>query len=859
MKQVFRRERGFALWVMLFMLALSFGVYLAANASGTRNSREAALAATLLRAKEALLARAVNDQNRPGSLPCPDRVTDIPEMDNHPGDGKADMLAGNHCPTYLGWLPWLTLDLPELTDDGENHLWYALAPSLRDDDSAQPINSDTAVSLEVDGQNDIAAIVIAPGNAIGQQQRPSREPADYLESNQGLSGKFLSDPKKTGTNDRLLVITRAELMAAVGKRLAGELRNCLEEHADSSSNPEHRYPWPAPLETSLAHGVVGRHFGRVADTQSNAGAEAALGRNLEQLHLARRQLAGTLDAQQQMQALKTLGDAAMQARQLFDAIYMVSSRLKLAVDETAGQLHPMGTAIDAALTNGRISRSEGSAIRSLGADSSPSLENLPALLGELGIDAFPVELARRRTALAGAQTPEELLERVAGMRDLLAITYSPRADLAVPLAAAGSAATTAQEAASAAQSGDAALLKAAKAAAIALLETTDNLDKAVAASRLEFTAGQVEDISGALEKLNETFGTSGNLAALLAGLTNTRQLIGQLDSGLPAIAAARDSSIDALDTAILIGRSARPDPLEIGTNTLHAIAQTKLLGAAIAANEANDNNLSRSSLRRAISKHQAAQLQFTGMDTATPRPPQSDILPYAEVLGDATTHIESWLGILAVSSGAAAPQAKAKAAPSEQAIADATPLDDSAYAAAGNLLDSISGNRKSASAVQNYIAQPNEENLAKAGAAIAQTLERTAQLISQADRLAGNIKGGTASAFPMVWNSARCDFLRPGQRTWWHDNRWSETLFYQMSAPLKAAPGTLTVDATGPYRLVVLSAGPSLAGQSRKVANIANFLEGVNASPTRDGAAISPHRHFSAAAPGREFNDRLSY
>ncbi|MFZ2268566.1 MAG: hypothetical protein WAV95_13410 [Azonexus sp.] len=847
----------------MLALGLGYSLYLTANASGQRNHRAAALAATLLRAKEALLARAVNDQNRPGSLPCPDRLTDSQEMNNRPDDGKADMLAGNRCPSDLGWLPWLTLDLPELSDETGNHLWYALSPSLRDDDSAQPINSATAMSLKVDDQDDIAAIIIAPGGPIGQQRRPSDNPADYLESQDGLNNTFSSGPPTADFNDTVMVITRAEIMAAVGKRLAGELRNCLEQHADSSANPEHRYPWPAPLDATLARGNAGSHFGRIADTQPDGGPEAALRNNLERLDQARRQLADSPDAQQQLQALKTLGDATLQARQLFDAIYLLSSKLRQSADEASALLQPLTATIDSAIDNGRISRSEGSAIRAHEASSTQVLEKLPALLGEFGTDLFPGELSRRSAAVGEAKTPKELLDRISALHALLAISYSARADLAPPLAAASSTAASAEEAAlAAAQTGDAITLKAAKSAASTLLETTDSLGKAVAASRINLPAKQLDDFSRLLEELDNTLTAPSwqdNLDALLDGLMNTRRVVESIHTGLPNVASARNASIESIDTAIFSARSAQPNRLDIRTNIRQAGAQTNLLSVAIAANEASDNNLSRSSLHEALRSYSAAHGQFAGIDTATPRPLQSAIIPYAESLGAATANIATWLDIIATHSSTAAPLAKADAASSEQAIATALPLDSSAYAAANGVLDSISGSRKSAATVQSYIQQPNDENRSKARAGIAETLERTERLLSQASQLADNIKSSTASAFPMIWNSGRCDFLRPGQASWWHDNRWSETLFYQISAPLKAAPGTLTVDASGKFRLIVLAAGPRLTGQGGNIATIANFLEGMNASPTRNGQALSPIPHFSGAAPGRDFNDRLAY
>jgi hypothetical protein len=68
-----------------------------------------AVAEVLQSAREALLAYAATDANRPGALPCPD-------ID---GDGRAlpgIEYVGNGCQSYIGRLPWALLRIPELRD-----------------------------------------------------------------------------------------------------------------------------------------------------------------------------------------------------------------------------------------------------------------------------------------------------------------------------------------------------------------------------------------------------------------------------------------------------------------------------------------------------------------------------------------------------------------------------------------------------------------------------------------------------------------------------------------------------------------------------------------------------------------------
>ena len=258
------RQRGYILPSLLLVSLLATALWLLPPLERRSTLAEASLAI----AKEALIARAVNDDNRPGSLPCPDLMTDSKGLDNHPGDGKADMFTLTQCPSYLGWLPWRTLDLPELLDDSGTRLWYAIGPGFRDDDSAQPINSDTVSGLKLDGNPEIAALIIAPRTPLEKQQRPSQRPSDYLEGENATNQRsFVSRSELAAFNDHILSISRQELMAATEKRVIGEVRQCLLMHAASSANPQQRFPWPAPLPETALHGHSGSLFGRLPRTQ----------------------------------------------------------------------------------------------------------------------------------------------------------------------------------------------------------------------------------------------------------------------------------------------------------------------------------------------------------------------------------------------------------------------------------------------------------------------------------------------------------------------------------------------------------------------------------------------------------------
>lgn len=242
------RQRGFAL-IAIFSIVGVIGLFFVVSALSSNqlhSKRNATTAAALAQAKEALIGRAVADINRPGSLPCPDLMTNIPG-NNIPGDGKADMLVGNDCPSYVGWLPWQTLGLPDLRDDAGERLWYALSRSLRDDNSAQPINSSTAGNLSLDSTSQVAAIIFAPGMPLSGQSRPSTNVSDYLDGTNAIPNQvnYVSGPPGASFNDRALALTRDELFQAVGRRVLAEVRGNSLYGLQNYYATSTKYPLPA--------------------------------------------------------------------------------------------------------------------------------------------------------------------------------------------------------------------------------------------------------------------------------------------------------------------------------------------------------------------------------------------------------------------------------------------------------------------------------------------------------------------------------------------------------------------------------------------------------------------------------------
>lgn len=173
-------------------------------------------AAALAQAKQALLGRAASN-NDPGSLPCPDA--------NGDGESKVPQdYSGSNCVVYVGRLPWKTLRLPDIRDGSGAQLWYVLAPEFRDRGVA--VLPTLPGSISVLGTTPVvgvAAVIIAPGATLsGQNRSAANDLAQYLES--------YVDPTTLNTagigpafNDRLLVVTAAEVRRASTQRMAREL------------------------------------------------------------------------------------------------------------------------------------------------------------------------------------------------------------------------------------------------------------------------------------------------------------------------------------------------------------------------------------------------------------------------------------------------------------------------------------------------------------------------------------------------------------------------------------------------------------------------------------------------------------
>lgn len=740
-----KRQRGFALGLVLALL-IGAGLWLFGRLASRAASDDGAR--QLAAARDALLARAVNDANRPGSLPCPD----------HPGnaDGNAELFAGNACPTYLGLLPWRTLDLPPPADGRGDPPWYLLAPGLRDHDSAEPINDTSAGGLALPGDPaGVAALLILPGPPLPGQQRPSPRAADYLEG-QFADGRYTASP--TG-NDRWLALTRRDLWAAVDQRVAGEVRACLLAHASASGS----FPWPAPFATDGQRGQAGSRFGRLPASQPDAGAQARLNEAGERLAAFLDQLA-MLGGSAQLAALGRLGEEFAYLRNLAEAIAATASPLNGAAAQLAGAARAL-----LATPGDNLAQSRFASARS----------QLVAALADNGFDP----LARTYALLAGGLANGSIAPATAA--DWLTLADSQHPAIVPALHAA-------REIAAATLGGD---LQASAQLAPALRQ----LLAATVSSRPPVRAADLAEAAAALGRSPP----DSPPGAFLATLDNA--LARLAGSGSPASASA---ALARASLAPLSGAAGRA-PRDAALVALHELA------GQLDDLERFDANLTRSSLNA-----------LAGL-------PAAEAARRAAGLAAALGEQASSVGRLATGS------------------------DDALFNRASLAWAGITGKKQAQALLQAALDNPDAANRSKAADAIAQTRAQGEATLLALRRLADELPAGPAAAFPIVWHSARCDFLRSGG--WWQRNAWADALFYQFAERHPALPGTLRVNGRGSHRLLVVAGGPPLAGQSRPGRQLADYLESGNADPSRDAPASAPGADFRQPPPGPAGNDRLAH
>jgi type II secretory pathway pseudopilin PulG len=263
MTQILRSQQGAAL--LILMLAL-FSVTMAVLLRGLHNrtgqlERQAATTAALMQAKEALIGYAVIYPTAagPGHLPCPDTSPPAFTADGSPQPpyGQPNTPCG---PGAIGRLPQTLPGVAFHADFNsaiDQQFWYAVGdPFLASPNTGidNTLNATIPAPLNVDGRGDIAAVLIAPGPALAGQNRPSTNPADYLDGANSSGPNFSGSPTSSPDtfNDLVVAIDRTEILSPVTARVAEEIREYLDAYyATAGAYPVDQ----ASFEVALAGGV----------------------------------------------------------------------------------------------------------------------------------------------------------------------------------------------------------------------------------------------------------------------------------------------------------------------------------------------------------------------------------------------------------------------------------------------------------------------------------------------------------------------------------------------------------------------------------------------------------------------------
>lgn len=853
-----RKQSGVALILFLVALILagSYAFYRSSNIGLGRNQQDAKLVTTLARAKEALIAYAVTDDKRPGRMLCPDVI----------GDGISPILTRDDCngwvsggsDVYSGWLPWKTLDLADSTDNNGTKFQYAVSRFFGGDRKTPALNSDTATSLRFgvpigSASNDVVAVIIATRGALDTRNADGDE---YY---------FTGTSQSSDDNDVIAVITRQELMAAVEKRIANELRTCLEQHsANKTDNPGQTYPWPAPLSNDIFKGSAKSLFGMVPSTQPGSSPDELLQKSVSDLNSAKLALESASTATAQLAAVQQIQEVTSYARALFDRLYVVATDLVSKANSTASAFNLVDASVSPILTDNTAFKAGSTAIPAAIASTLPSLSALQESLANSGFDTFLHELETQNSSLnaliaTATQSPSAInfsaLQTQANLlkRETLGTVYTPNWELSNLLTVATNAATTAVNAAKAAKAlpSDTTLANLAINSATDLTTANKMLAQTIKASRLTIDPGEVSYIADVANSALTAFAANSSTdttSTLLTSLESANALVTSVTTGSNTVLATRTSAISTLQTSINATKTGNNVSL-IQSASATAIANLRTLVIAM---ENNGDNILLETL----------VLIATQLQTGAQAPPAT--LTAGRGLLATVNDVKSWADIIS----AHAEDIARKSRKGTSAVGDS---DTSAYTAARQLLSSIDGSTGSITKLEAHINAPTDATKqSEAVAALTETQSQLAKTIGTANQLDPLLESGLAQAImPTRWYGKACTQWKPptGSDTWWVSNEWAKFFFYQISDRVRATTGKLTVnDGAGSYRVVVLSAGRSLSTQPIVRKKVGDFLEGINADPrappaksSRDDDAQHPVTNFSSAPVSATFNDRLAY
>jgi hypothetical protein len=854
-----RKQTGIALVMLLVLLVLggAFAFYWSANLDFGRSAQDTKLTLALARAKEALIAYAVIDDKRPGRMLCPDII----------GEGNSDWsLSRTYCDTSSGWLPWKTLGLTEGTDDHGTKFWYAFTPVFSGTQGT-PLNSDTLTSIHVDvpagsPSNDVVAVIIATRGALDTR---NADGDDYYYSGTSTA---------PDDNDVIAVVTRQELMAAVEKRIANEVKACLEGHATFADNTSHTYPWPAPLSNSIFKGVSDSFFGMVPETQPG-NPDDALKQTFNSLSTSKNSLNLALTANDlatQKAVILEIQEIAAYARAQFDRLFIVATALKKAADEAAKvefcnapspqpNFKTLDQIFQSATANATAFTDSGASLSDATKGTLPTFAPLLEALVNSGFDLFTSELQAqndilisRREAVPTAPDadPLETLNALKGQINSIrngALEYSASSNSALKLGLvsalkdaklardntldATKSPITWEKTSLALTSTDA--LIASNSALLTIVKALSyRPDLIEQAGEIIIRSNQLTD--QAIQLTTNITDTERNNLKFLT--ENARALVNSIQPSSD-LSILHGDALSQLDFALNILRNLGESRTNITTSVVNASKAMSLYANAIYPDPAREALI-------------AFKANLVDSITSPPR-----TLTAAELLNDQIKGILFWAKL-------ASSQANDIAKLARKGICNISDGNNSSYTAARKLLDSIDGESGSLAAIDKQSASSAEK--------IAETSTLLNSLIDKTTALEQSLNAPyAAGAVPTIWHGGTCGILKPptGTPTWWSANGWASLFFYQISDHIRPATGKLKVNGSGTYPVVVIAAGRAFPSQNRNTRIIDNFLEKENADASRNGNATNPTPIFTSLPPilvpnpddpnSKVFNDRLGY
>lgn len=285
-------QHGAALLVLLMALLVGSGYSLLQyhSVNHVRANTDEEIALSLMAAKSALIAFAVNyadnyghnTRGGTGRLPCP-------ALARHSSP------ATNCGVNAIGYLPtvWTRdgkrMEIDHLERFLDEDFWYAVSADFRYNPSYNSLNSDSSHNLfQVDSDNEVIGVVIAPGDPLDGQSaaRGSGVVSAYLEGeNADGDGQFSTS--QPGSNDRIILITRSDLVPLIEKRVLGFTRDWLREYRQQYGH----YPYASLLGSETGDCVEGQMAGMLSMQRGNCAsvsfgefvsASVASGRSLNQ-------------------------------------------------------------------------------------------------------------------------------------------------------------------------------------------------------------------------------------------------------------------------------------------------------------------------------------------------------------------------------------------------------------------------------------------------------------------------------------------------------------------------------------------------------------------------------------------------